>query len=86
MKIPVTSTEAARNLGECLSRIKHTGDSYILTRNNRPVAELVPVAKAGAGTLGELLDALKLTLADPAFADDLERVSRSDAPLENPWR
>jgi prevent-host-death family protein len=86
MKIMVSSTEAARNLGACLSRIKHTGDSYILTRNNRPVAELVPVAEAVGGTLGELVEALQLTRADADFADDLERVNRADAPLENPWR
>jgi prevent-host-death family protein len=85
MKITVSCTEAARNLGECLSRIKHTGDSFILTRNNRPVAELVPVAEAGAGTLGEMMEALRLTRADPGFADDLERVNRTDAPLKNPW-
>jgi prevent-host-death family protein len=85
MKITVSSTEAARNLGECLSRIKHTGDSYILTRNNRPVAELVPVAEEVSGTLGELVEALRLTAADAGFADDLERVNRTDQPLENPW-
>jgi prevent-host-death family protein len=85
MKITVSSTEAARNLGECLARIKHTGDSFILTRNNRPVAELVPVAEAGAGTLGELLEALRLTRVDGGFADDLERVNRADASMENPW-
>ena len=85
MKITISSTEAARNLGECLSRIKHTGDSYILTRNHRPVAELVPFAEAGTGTLGELLEALRLTAVDAGFADDLERINRSDKPLEDPW-
>ena len=85
MKIRISSTEASRNLGECLARIKHTGDSYVLTRNNRAVAELIPVAGAGGGTLGELLEALQATPADAGFAEDLARVNRADKPLENPW-
>ena len=85
MKIRISSTEAARNFGDCLSRIKHTGDSYILMRNHRPVAELVPLAETAAGTLGELLEALQASKADEDFAEDLERVNRMDAPMDNPW-
>lgn len=85
MKITISSTKAARNLGDCLARIKHTGDSYVLTKGRRPVAELIPVAEAGDATLGELLEALRLVEADADFAGDLERVNRADVLMENPW-
>ena len=85
MKINVSSTEAARNLGDILARIKHTGDCYVLTKNNKPVAELGPVPGAAHATLGRLWDALHEVSVDDDFARDLERVSRSDSAMENPW-
>ena len=85
MKITISTTKAARNLGDCLARIKHTGDSYVLTKGRRPVAELIPVAEKGGATLGELMEALKQVEADPGFAEDLLRVNRADALMENPW-
>ena len=86
MKIKISSTEAARNLGDCLARIRHTGDSFVLTKNNRPVAELGPVLGARRTTLGRLWDAMRQTSVDVDFAEDLERVNRSDRPMKNPWR
>ncbi len=85
MKIEVSSTEAARNLGDFLARIKHTGDSYVIMKNNRPVAELGPVAGARGTTLGRLWNALREVSVDGDFASDLDRVNRSDTVMENPW-
>ncbi len=42
MKIEISSTEAARNLGEYLAKIRHTGARIVLTKNGEPVAEPVP--------------------------------------------
>jgi antitoxin (DNA-binding transcriptional repressor) of toxin-antitoxin stability system len=86
MKIRISSTEAARNLGECLARIKHTGDRFVLMKNRRPVAELGPVSGTRRTTLRMLWAAMRESRADEAFARDLERVNASDVPLENPWR
>ena len=52
MAISITTTEAARHLGEYLARIKHKGERFILTRNNRPVAELSPVFGSHSATWG----------------------------------
>ena len=86
MKIKIASTEAARNLGECLARIRHTGDRFILMKNSRPVAELGPVSGARRSTLLRLWTAMRESRADEDFARDLERVNASDTPMENPWR
>lgn len=85
MKIRISTTEAARKLGNCLARIRHTGDRYILTKNNRPVAELGPVAGNRKTTLTRLREAMRETRADEGFAADLERVNDSDSVQENPW-
>jgi antitoxin (DNA-binding transcriptional repressor) of toxin-antitoxin stability system len=86
MKIEISTTEAARNLGDCLARIKHTGDHFVLMKNNRPIAELGPVAGARRMTLGSLWEAMRNVGADDEFARDLEKVNDSDTVLDNPWR
>ena len=86
MKIEISSTEAARNLGECLARIKHTGDRFVLMKNRRPVAELGPVSGMHRSTLRMLWKAMRETKVDEDFARDLERVNASDVPFENPWQ
>lgn len=85
MKIAISSTEAARTLGDCLARIRHTGDRFIIMKNNRPVAELGPVSGTRGTTLHALWTALKEVGADEEFAKDLERVNASDTVMENPW-
>ncbi len=85
MKIEISSTEVARNLGECLARIKHAGVRFVLTKNGKPVAELGPVAGTRGTTLSELWLAMREVKADDEFAADLTRVSASDSVMENPW-
>ncbi len=86
MKIRISSTDAARNLGEYLARIRHTGDRFVLMKNRRPVAELGPVSGTRRTTLRLLWAAMRETKADEDFAGDLERVNASDVPMDNPWR
>ena len=86
MKIKISSTEAARNLGECLARIKHTGDRFVITKNRRPIAELGPVSGTRGATLTMLWRAMREARADEDFARDLERVNAADVPMENPWQ
>ena len=81
----VSTTEIARHLGDYLARVKHRGERFLLTKNDQPVAELIPAAASRRATWGEIVDALAGSKADPAFADDLERVNGSDLPAANPW-
>jgi prevent-host-death family protein len=85
MRVRISSTEAARNLGDCLARIRHRGERFVITKNNRPIAELGPVSGVQGTTLGELWTAMREVRTDEDFAADLERVNAADAVMENPW-
>lgn len=85
MNETISSTEASRHLGDLLARIKYRGDRFILTKNDRPVAELRAAPGAGNGSLAELRAALDKLPVDDSFADDLETVNRADQPPTNPW-
>ena len=85
-KIPISTTEAARNLGDCLAKIRHTGVRFVLMKNRKPVAELGPVAGTGSTSLLRMWEAMREVEADSKFADDLEQVNRSDQVLVNPWQ
>ncbi len=85
METTVTSTEAARHLGDILARVKHTGESFLLTKNDKHLARLVPV-KVGRPATGEaIMTALERLPWDVDFADDLEKVNRLDRIPDNPW-
>lgn len=85
MKIEISSSEAARTLGDCLAKIRHTGAVFVLTKNRRPVAELSPVAGARETQLSRLWQAMREMPVDPEFARDLERVNAADTVQRNPW-
>ena len=85
MRIPVSTTWAARNLGDCLARIRHTDDRFVLLKNDKPVAELIPLAGARTTTVQELWDAMAAVPVDEGFAADLVSVNAADRPLENRW-
>lgn len=81
----ISSTEAVRRFGDCLARIRYRGDRFVITKNDEPVAELVPVAGGQRATWAELTEALGKLPVDPGFADDLEAVNATDSIPENPW-
>ncbi len=85
MEIPISSTEVARTLGDCLARIKHRGDTFLITKNHKSIATLAPPSSARFATIGELQALLSRLPPDPGFADDLERVNRADTIPTNPW-
>jgi len=81
----ISTTEAARHLGDYLARVKHKGERFLLTKNDQPIAELSPAAGSRRGTWGEMKSAVAQLPHDLAFADDLEKVNLADQPGENPW-
>lgn len=86
MEVRITATELARKVGDVLGRVRYRGDTFIVERNGEPVARVVPVPGATAATVGEALRAWRdAGPPDPEFADDLERVNRSDRPPQSPW-
>ena len=85
MKLTISSTDAVRSFGDCLARIKHRGDSFLITKNNNAVAMLVPAHDTSRGTINDVIAALReAPAADSGFADDLARANAKDIP-SNPW-
>jgi len=67
-------------------KVRFRGDSFVIERNDVPVARLSPWPAAAEGTLAEGLRSwLEAGDEDPGFADDLERVNRADRPPRDPW-
>jgi antitoxin (DNA-binding transcriptional repressor) of toxin-antitoxin stability system len=85
VRIKISSTEAARNFGDCLARIKHRNETLVITKSNKPVAELRPITAEPRGTVGDFLRLWKPDVSDPTFAADLERADSKDLPDPNPW-
>lgn len=81
----ISTTDAARHLGDYLARVKHRGEHFLLTKNDQPVAELSPARGSRRATWEELVAAVARLPRDPGFADDLERVNQADQEEQNPW-
>jgi antitoxin (DNA-binding transcriptional repressor) of toxin-antitoxin stability system len=82
----ISATDLVRKLGDVLGRIRYRGDSFVVERNGEPVARLTPLPSRSAGTLQEGLRAWTANRDDVGeFAEDIERVNRSDRPPKNPW-
>lgn len=81
----ISSTEAVRSFGECLARVKYTGESILICKNDKPVATLSPPPGASRLTVAEFVDAWQKLKWDEDFASDLASIGEEDRPLDNPW-
>jgi antitoxin (DNA-binding transcriptional repressor) of toxin-antitoxin stability system len=64
----ISVTEASRNFADCVSRVHYQNQSFVLVKNGKALARLVPEAeKACTGKeLAEALAAVRLEPADAA--------------------
>ena len=85
MEVHLSAIWAARNFEECLARVEDTGDQFVLVKDGKPVAALVPVAGSRTATLRQVWDALASIRPDVSFADDLLAVNNADRIPDNPW-
>jgi len=86
METPVSATELARRLGDFLARVRYRRESFLIERNGKPVARVVPATEPEPVTLGRALAAwCGAAATDPSFADDLAKVGAADALPGNPW-
>jgi antitoxin (DNA-binding transcriptional repressor) of toxin-antitoxin stability system len=85
----VSATEAAKNFGRLVDRVREEETVYLIERGGTPVAQIGPVTRAVPFTLGHL-KALALSLARPderylaAVEQAMSRHARSRA-RRNPW-
>ena len=87
MEHTIRATDLARNLGDVLSKVRYRRDSFVIKRNGKPVARMVPIEHgADAATLAEVLTVWCAGAAgDETFATDLDLINLSDRPPTNRW-
>ena len=76
----IRANDLARNFGAVLSNVRYRRDSFVVKRNGRPVARVLPIEpEAKQAALGEALTIWCNGAADDStFADDLDLVNVSD--------
>ena len=88
-KTSISVTEAARNFADCINRVHYQNRSFVLVKNGRPLARLVPEsAKICTGAeLAEALAASGLSTAEViAWGKDLGKARKLLKTPEDKWR
>jgi prevent-host-death family protein len=55
----IAATDAAKNFGRLVDRVRERGATYVIERHGRPVAQIGPVASEKPKTLGALIEYLR---------------------------
>ena len=85
MENHVAATELARKLGDILNRVRYRGEAFVVERNGKAVARIVPMPGAGASARAAFEAWRGAGQPDPAFGDDLARIGAADRIPEDPW-
>ena len=86
METLVSATELARKLGDFLARVRYRRESFLVEKNGKPIARVIPAEGVEPVTLSHALAIwCGAGPRDPGFADDLEAVGAADAPAADPW-
>jgi prevent-host-death family protein len=91
MKKPtrISVTEAARNFADCVTRAHYQDQSFILVKNGKPLARLVPDGeKVCTGKqLAEALEGVELTSEEAkAWQKDLAKARKILKPPTDKWQ
>lgn len=86
----ISVTDAARNFAEYLNRVAYRGESFVLMRGRKPVAQLSPVPTGvKVRDLPDFFASLPRLTPEEAesFAADIERARSELAaiPVRDPW-
>lgn len=72
-------------MSDILNRIQYRGESFDVERNGEPVATLGPSGPKLGVTMRQVADRMRnVMLPGDGFADDLEAIQSSQAPVEIP--
>lgn len=87
----LTVTEVVRHFADYLNRVAYRGESFVLVRGNKPIAELrpLPIGKRLAELPGLLASLPHLSAAEAgAFAADLDaaRDALARTEIHDSWR
>jgi prevent-host-death family protein len=88
----ITATRVVREFSELLNEVRYKSRSYIVERNGKPIARLVPISEQKEGKKLEELKTLLSLLPRcgddlEAFAADLEKIAghQPSLPAGDPW-
>jgi prevent-host-death family protein len=84
MSVEVASRELRNDTGDLLRRVEK-GETIVITRRGKPVADLVPHRPATSRwfTPDEVMEVVENSSADPGLRDDLKRlVGETTSELE----
>jgi prevent-host-death family protein len=70
----VTATAASRNFAQVLDRAEHAGESVVIERHGRPVAEIRPTEARKTSTVADFLDVLRQFPPDDTWDEDMRNV------------
>lgn len=88
-KTTITVTEAARNFADCVNRVHYQNQSFILVKNGKPMARLIPdVEKICTGRdLAEALERVELAPAEARqWYKDLAKGRKALKTPEDKWQ
>jgi prevent-host-death family protein len=88
----ITATRVVREFSDLLNEVRYKSRSYIVERNGKPIARLVPVSDLKEGKRLKELKTLLSSLPHfgddlEAFAADMERIAghQPSLPAGAPW-
>jgi len=55
----IAATDAAKNFGELVDRVREEGATYVIERHGRPVAQIGPIEAGEPKTLRDLIQAVQ---------------------------
>jgi prevent-host-death family protein len=85
----ITVTEAARNFAECINRVHYQNQSFVLVKNGKPLARLVPEREKGCTgkELADILSRVKLTREEArAWRRDMAKARKMLKAPKDKWQ
>ena len=88
-KTAISVTEAARNFAHCINRVHYQNQSFVLVKNGKPLACIVPETEkvcTGRELAAALADVELPTGEALAWRKDLAQARQSLKTPKNKWR
>lgn len=84
----ISVTDAARNFADCVNRVHYQGASFVLLKNGKAMAKLVPVEKRAikGRELAEVIRKTQLTSEEAkSWKDDIKTGHKHLIPPSDKW-
>jgi len=85
----IAATDAAKNFGRLVDRVREEGATYVIERHGRPIAQIGPVTASPRKTLRAFVDAMrtlpKLDEETLRYIEQAAAKHNRPAVPRNPW-